>query len=404
MTAFSSTLASATYPSVRSQYEALLTSGMIERDQAQEALVEKLDGVIMALSSLQKSGKPGRLARFFGARRPARSEYVRGLYIWGSVGRGKTMLMDLFMSAAPIERKRRVHFLDFMADVHERIFRFRQRIKEGKEKDTDPIPHVGAELAAEATLLCFDEFTVTDIADAMILGRLFSSLFAQGVTIIATSNVVPDRLYEGGLNRALFLPFIALLQERMEVVELSSRTDYRLEKLSGADIYHTPNNASAQAALDEAFQRLTGVDKGMPAELDIKGHLLHVPQSARGVARFSFADLCAKALGAADYIYLAKHYHSIVLDDIPVMGAEQRNEAKRFITLIDALYDRHVKLIASAEAEATGLYLAEDGREAFEFDRTVSRLIEMRSEEYLALPHGRGDSLASGESTGLVET
>lgn len=404
MTAISPAPSSAAYSSVRSQYEVLLTSGMIERDPAQEMLVDKLDGVIAALLTASKSGKPSRLARFFGAGRNAKSEPVRGLYIWGSVGRGKTMLMDLFMAAAPVEHKRRAHFLDFMADVHERIFRFRQRIKEGKEKDADPIPHVGAELAAEATLLCFDEFTVTDIADAMILGRLFSSLFAQGVTIIATSNVVPDRLYEGGLNRSLFLPFIGLLKERMEVVELASRTDYRLEKLSGADVYHTPNDASARLALDKAFLALTGAREGMPVELNIKGHQLHVPQSASGVARFSFADLCARALGANDYIYLAQHYHSIILDDIPVMNADKRNEAKRFITLIDALYDRHVKLIASAEADAMGLYLAEDGREAFEFDRTVSRLIEMRSEDYLALPHGRSDSLASGDSTGLVET
>ncbi|MFT0891729.1 cell division protein ZapE [Pseudochelatococcus sp. G4_1912] len=404
MTAHTSAPDLSSSASVRARYEALVAEGAIERDSAQERLVERLDGVIAALTVAPAHHKVSRLARFFGAGRETKAEPVRGLYVWGSVGRGKTMLMDLFMEAAPVERKRRAHFHDFMADVHERIFRFRQRIKEGKEKDTDPIPHIGAELAAEATLLCFDEFTVTDIADAMILGRLFTSLFALGVTVIATSNVVPDRLYEDGLNRALFLPFIELLKQRMEVVELSSRTDYRLEKLSGADVYRTPNDASARAALDDAFRQLTGVKEGAPVELNIKGHLLHVPQAAGGVARFSFADLCAKALGAADYIYLAQHYHSIVLDDIPVMNAENRNEAKRFIILIDALYDRHVKLIASAEADATGIYLAEDGREAFEFDRTVSRLIEMRSEDYLALPHGRGDSLASGESTGLVET
>ncbi|MGV6875108.1 cell division protein ZapE [Pseudochelatococcus sp. B33] len=395
----SSTTASAP---VRSRYEALVASGAIERDPAQERLVGRLDELVAALKA-PRPVRGGRLARLLGGRE-ARTEPARGLYVWGSVGRGKTMLMDLFMEAAPVERKRRAHFNDFMSDVHERIFRFRQRVREGKEKDTDPIPRVAAQLASEATLLCFDEFTVTDIADAMILGRLFSALFGLGVTIVATSNVVPDRLYEGGLNRALFVPFIALLTERMEVVELASRTDYRLEKLSGADVYHTPNDAAARAALDEAFRRLAGGAQAAPVDLDVKGHKLHVPLAAGSVARFSFADLCSKALGAADYLYLAQLYHSIVLDDIPVLNGDRRNEAKRFITLIDTLYDRHVKLVASAEADAAGLYLAEDGREAFEFDRTVSRLIEMRSEDYLALPHGRGDSRASGDSTGLVET
>ncbi|MGI6245995.1 MAG: cell division protein ZapE [Pseudochelatococcus sp.] len=389
--------------SVRARYDALAASGAIERDAAQERLIERLDGLIVALVAAPAPAKTGRLARLFGGGRENRQP-VRGLYVWGSVGRGKTMLMDLFMEAAPVSRKRRAHFHDFLADVHERIFRFRQRIREGREKDTDPIPHVAAELAAEATLLCFDEFTVTDIADAMILGRLFAGLFENGVTIVATSNVVPDRLYEGGLNRALFLPFIALLQERMDVMELSSRTDYRLEKLAGADVYHTPNDARARAALDDAFRRLAGTATAEPLALSVKGHALPVPLAAGGVARFSFTDLCARALGASDYLYLARHFHSIVLDDIPVMNMERRNEAKRFITLIDALYDRHVKLVASAEAPADRLYLAETGREAFEFDRTVSRLIEMRSEEYLALPHGRGDSLATGDSTGLAET
>ncbi len=389
---------------VRGRYEALVASGAIERDPAQELLVARLDEVIAALAAAPRPSRPGPFARFLGGGREAKAQPVRGLYVWGSVGRGKTMLMDLFIDAAPLDRKRRAHFHDFMADVHERIFRFRQRVKEGREKDTDPIPRVAAELADEARLLCFDEFTVTDIADAMILGRLFSHLFGLGVTVVATSNVVPDRLYEGGLNRALFLPFIGLLLERMDVVELSSRTDYRLEKLSGADVYHTPNDARARAALDAAFTRLAGGVAPAPVDLDIKGHRLHVPMAAGGVARFSFADLCSQALGAGDYLYLAKHYHSIVLDDIPVLDPDRRNEAKRFITLIDALYDRHVKLVASAAADATGLYLGEDGREAFEFDRTVSRLIEMRSEDYLALPHGRGDSLASGDSTGLVET
>jgi cell division protein ZapE len=259
-------------------------------------------------------------------------------------------------------------------------------------------------LADEATLLCFDEFTVTDIADAMILGRLFDALFRRGVTVVATSNVEPDRLYEGGLNRALFLPFVAELKGRVEVLRLDARTDFRLEKLGGASVYHVPADEAARAALDGAFRALTGRATGRPATLSVKGHAVSVPEEAAGVARFSFADLCAQPLGAADYMALARSFHTLIVSDIPVMGEANRNEAKRFITLVDTLYDAHVKLVASAAAQAQDLYTATDGREAFEFDRTVSRLIEMRSSEYLALPHGRGDSEASGASTGLVET
>jgi cell division protein ZapE len=259
-------------------------------------------------------------------------------------------------------------------------------------------------LAEEAKLLCFDEFTVTDIADAMILGRLFGALFQRGVTVVATSNVEPDRLYEGGLNRALFLPFVAELKDRVEVLRLDSRTDFRLEKLGGASVYHVPADAAARDALDRAFTGLTGKPKGRPASIRVKGRDVVVPQEAAGVARFRFDDLCAQPLGASDFMALANTFHTIILDDIPVMGEANRNEAKRFITLVDTLYDAHVKLVASAAAEAQALYTATDGREAFEFDRTVSRLIEMRSSAYLALPHGRGDSEASGASTGLVET
>ncbi|RZK90188.1 MAG: cell division protein ZapE, partial [Methylobacterium sp.] len=250
----------------------------------------------------------------------------------------------------------------------------------------------------------FDEFTVTDIADAMILGRLFGALFKRGVTVVATSNVEPDRLYEGGLNRALFLPFIAELQERVAVLRLDSRTDFRLEKLGGASVYHVPADATAAAALAAAFKGLTGKAKGRPATLRVKGHDVSVPEETGGVARFSFADLCAQPLGASDYMAVARAFHTVIVSDIPVLGPDNRNEAKRFITLVDTLYDAHVKLVASAAAEPHDLYTATEGREAFEFDRTVSRLIEMRSSEYLALPHGAGDSGASGSSAGLVET
>ena len=364
-------------------------------------------GLLMIVPILQSlvpgAATPGALGWLFGRKQPAADE-IKGLYIWGSVGRGKTMLMDLFFETVPVERRRRVHFHAFMADVHERIHAYRQALKAGKVKDPDPIGPVAAELAEEASLLCFDEFTVTDIADAMILGRLFTKLFADGVTVVATSNVEPSRLYEGGLNRALFLPFIALLAGKVEVIRLDARTDFRLEKLGGAPTYHVPADDRAKAALDKAFSQLTGVAQGTPVSIDVKGHDLKLSQAAGAVARASFADLCAQAYGASDYLALAQRFHTLILDGIPVMDMERRNEAKRFIILIDALYESHVKLVASAAAEPTGLYLARSGREAFEFDRTVSRLIEMRSEEYLALPHGRADSAASGDATGLVET
>ncbi|WP_246154044.1 cell division protein ZapE [Methylobacterium oryzihabitans] len=387
---------------VAARYDALVASGAIERDPAQIVLVERLDALLDELARVPPPAKPGMLGRLFG-RRPEPAAAPRGLYVWGLVGRGKTMLMDLFHEAAP-EPKRRVHFHAFMGDVHERIHRHRQAVKQGTARGDDPIAPVAEALADETRLLCFDEFTVTDIADAMLLGRLFTALFAHGVVVVATSNVEPDRLYEGGLNRALFLPFIDLLKQRVEVVRLDSRTDFRLEKLGGSPVYHVPADAASAQALDRAFLALTGERRGRPAAIAVKGHEVSIPEAAGGTARFTFADLCARPLGAADYLALAERFHTVIVEGIPVMDLPQRNEAKRFITLIDALYDARVKLLASAAAEPTALYAAETGREAFEFERTVSRLIEMRSEEYLALPHGRPDSEASGSTTGLVET
>ncbi len=388
--------------SIANRYSALIASGAIEDDPAQRAVIARLVALAEALMERQLARKGRALGWLFGKRAPAAP--VKGLYVWGSVGRGKTMLMDLFHERLPVPDKRRAHFNSFMADVHERIFAFRQKVKSGAVKDTDPIPAVAADLAAEASVLCFDEFTVTDIADAMILGRLFTALFAHGVTVVATSNVEPDRLYEGGLNRALFLPFIALLQERMDVVKLEARTDFRLEKLEGAEVWLVPADGAATAALDSAFARLTGGQPAEPTALHVKGRSVVVPRAAQGVARFSFHDLCGTPLGASDYLAVAERFHTVLIDGVPAMGLEKRNEAKRFITLIDALYDSGVKLLASAEAEPQSLYTAVDGREAFEFDRTASRLIEMRSKEYLAAPKGRRDSAASGNTTGLVET
>jgi cell division protein ZapE len=388
--------------SITARYNTLVRTGAIERDPAQMALLRQLDGLAAELGEHRLARKSSALGWLFGKRSPAVGP--KGLYVWGSVGRGKTMLMDLFFEGLPVRRRRRVHFHDFMADVHERIHAWRQQLKQGAVKGDDPIKPVAADLAEEAWVLCFDEFAVSDIADAMILGRLFTALFAHGVVVVATSNVEPGRLYEGGLNRTLFLPFITLLHERMEVVHLEARTDFRLEKLAGSPVFHVPANDSARRALDLAFRSLTGREHGERMTLRVKGHPLEIPQAAAGVARFDFADLCDKPLGASDYLALARDFHTIIVDRIPAMTVERRNEAKRFITLIDALYDHRVKLLASAEAEAPELYRAESGREAFEFDRTVSRLIEMRSQEYLSLSHGRADSAGSGDTTGLVET
>lgn len=384
--------------SITARYDALVSSGAIERDPAQVKLLRQLEALAESLGNYRLARKPSALGWLFSKKNPAPP---KGLYVWGSVGRGKTMLMDLFFEALPVRRKRRVHFHAFMADVHERIHDFRQKLKTGAVKGDDPIAPVAEALAQEAWVLCFDEFTVTDIADAMILGRLFTALFAHGVVVVATSNVEPQHLYEGGLNRALFLPFIALLQERMNVVKLESRTDFRLEKLAGSPVFYTPADENSHAALTRAFKSLTGHEHGKPMTLTVKGHPVEVPQAASGVARFSFDDLCSKPLGAADYLAIADEFETVILENIPKMTFERRNEAKRFIMLVDALYDTKVKLLASAEAEAPELYHADSGREAFEFDRTVSRLIEMRSEEYLSLPHGREQS---GSSEGLVET
>jgi len=296
-----------------------------------------------------------------------------------------------------------------MLDVHERVHEFRQQLKRGEVKGDDPIPPVAAAIAEEAWLLCFDEFHVTDIADAMILGRLFTRLFEAGVVVVATSNVAPDDLYKDGLNRALFLPFVALLQNHMHVVRLEARTDFRLEKLAGVPVWYAPRDEDADVALDVAWERLTGMFSGEPRELPVKGRVVRVPEAAKGVARFSFAELCGQPLGAADYLRVAHEFHTILIDHIPVMDYDRRNEAKRFIILIDTLYDNAVKLVASAAAEPAALYSVADGFEAQsfeaqEFKRTASRLVEMRSQAYLALPHGHGHAVAAGSTAGLVET
>ena len=385
------------------RYAALIAAGKIEADPGQAMLAAQLTALAHRLDQRRLARKSSSLGWLFGKREQA-GPPLKGLYVCGEVGRGKTMLMDLFFATSVVKSKRRVHFHEFMADVHERVHVFRQDIKNGALLELDPIQRAAAAIAEETWLLCFDEFHVTDIADAMILGRLFTRLFELGVVVVATSNLAPGELYKDGLNRALFLPFIGLLQRHCEVVRLEARIDFRLEKLTGMPTWYVPANAIADAALDDAWRRLAGEHAGSPHELVVKGHIVRVPKAAMGVARFSFDDLCAQPLAATDYLKIAHEFHTVVLDRIPVMDHARRNEAKRFIILIDTFYDHAVKLLASAQAQPDRLYRGSEGFEVQEFKRTASRLIEMRSQSYLGLPHGPRQAQGLDWSDKIVET
>jgi cell division protein ZapE len=362
---------------------ARVAAGEMDRDEAQVAAAARLDRLSAELAVWKPAGDARwSLRRLFG--KEATPPAPCGLYIHGKVGRGKTMLMDLFHEEVRFEPRRRIHFHEFMAEAHDRINLARKSV------DGDPLPRVAADIAAECRLLCFDELHVTDIADAMILGRLLGGLFAHGVVVVATSNVPPSGLYHNGLNRQLFLPAIALIEANMEVLELSAAKDFRLEKLEGQRLYFAPIDDASRKAITATFTRLTGLWSGKPATLDVKGRKLVVREAARGVARFTFEELCERPLGSLDYLAIARAFHTVIIEGIPHLGPERRAAARRFINLIDTLYDARVGLVASAEAEPGDLH--PEGDQAFLFERTASRLIEMRSAAYLASRMARIES------------
>jgi len=364
---------------VRAGYDDRVASGALTGDPAQAAAADQLDALATDLAKPQKRGL------FAKAREPA-----RGLYLWGGVGRGKSMLMDLFFAETKVSLKRRVHFHEFMAEVHERLDVWRKMSDADRKRSAwrvsgagdDPIAPVARQVASEARLLCFDEFQVTQIADAMILARLFDALFEQGVTVVATSNRHPDDLYKDGINRGLFLPFIRKLKERCNVFELESARDYRLDRLIEAPVWYAPLGQASAAALDLAWRRLTLGAEPQHCVLTVKGRKLDVTREAAGVARFTFQELCARPLGSIDYLTIAATFHTVILESIPLLTPDRRNEAARFVSLIDALYEARTKLVASAAGEPHQLY--PDGDGAFEFQRTASRLFEMRSASYIA--------------------
>lgn len=354
-------------------------AGELEPDPWQELAAEKLQSLHNALRSYEPARAGSWKARFGLARRA--EDPPQGLYLHGDVGRGKSMLMDMFFAAAPLERKRRVHFHEFMLELHETMHRWRHARAAHRNVD-DMLAAFAEAVAADAWLLCFDEFHVSNIADAMLLGRLFEALFARGVIVVATSNWAPDELYQDGLQRDRFLPFIELIKARLDVLELAAPTDYRLARLKGMPVYHVPPDAAAERALDEAFARLTDGAPGAPARLVVNGRGLDVPRAAAGVARFSFAELCERPLGPADYLAIAERFRAVILSAVPRLGPRQRDEAKRFATLVDALYERHVTLICSAEAPPEALY--PEGEGARDFKRAASRLAEMQSAGYMS--------------------
>ena len=375
---------------IQSRLEIRIADGVLVRDDQQSEAAKALDSRLKALSDYEPGGS-GLLGRFLGNR----TQVPRGLYMYGGVGRGKSMLMDWFYEEAEFTPKHRTHFHAFMLDIHERINAWRKLDKAGRRDSPhyvrgagdDPIAPVARAIASEAKLLCFDEFHVTDITDAMILSRLFESLWVnEGVVVIATSNRSPETLYEDGLNRGLFLPFIDMMPDHLIIHAFDGEVDHRLRALKAAPIYHMPLGDEADTEISQAWARLTRGGAPVLTELIVQGRTLKFPKTARGVLRSDFAALCESNRSPAEYLEIAQAFHTVIIENVPEMGAHMRNAAKRFVTLIDALYEMRTKLVMSAAVAPDELYEKGDG--AFEFERTVSRLMEMRTEEYLAQERG----------------
>jgi cell division protein ZapE len=363
-------------------YRQRLQGGQLEPDPEQERVAARLDELFQALRTQPRTAPAGLrgLSRLF-ARATKEAERPRGIYIVGQVGRGKSMLMDLFFAVAPVKCKRRIHFHRFMQDVHARL----HAMKRAHPDLADPIPPLARSITAEANLLCFDEFQVNDIADALILGRLFDALFANGVVVVATSNTKPEDLFQNRPGRDAFKPFIAIIKREMDTLFLDSPRDYRRGGIRGISTWHVPANARADARLDQAFRRLSGGAEPEPVTLTVMGRSFVVKQAAGPVARFDFYDLCGQALGAGDYLALATRFSALILDGVPRLGPDNFDVARRFIVLVDTLYEQKVKLIASAADQPDRIYMRGEGAAAFE--RTASRLEEMQSQAYLDLPH-----------------
>jgi len=366
---------------VTSFLEKGIVRGDLMVDPTQLIVAKKLDALNTELANLRLARKTSALGWIF-AKKTKAELTPNGYYLHGGVGRGKTMLMDEFFKNCTMKRKRRVHFNDFMAEIQDRINAHRQALKDGKTTESDPIPPVARDVIQETRLLCFDEFTVTDIADAMILSRLFSALFKQGAILVATSNVAPDDLYREGLNRDLFLPFVDVLKNHVTIVPLDTPTDYRQTKIDQLPLYHTPLGPDAEAAMDKAFEEASAGIPLTKRRIRVMGRTITVEQEARNIVRFDFDALCNQPLAARDYLALTEHYDTFFIDNVPKMERSDQNAAKRFIMLIDTLYDASAKLVISADAEPDNLYFAKSGTVSFEFARTASRLTEMRSADY----------------------
>ena len=366
------------------RYRALIEQGEITFDPVQELAAEKFASLAHALKSyVPNSGAKGWRARFGLSGTRNDPSPPQGLYLYGGVGRGKSMLMNLFFETVPIKAKERIHFHAFLRDIHAEVHRRRQLPM--YEDDGDPIPGMADGIADNTTLLCLDELEVRDIADAMIVGRLFEKLFERGVVVVATSNRHPDELYKHGLQRERFVPFIALIKEKLDLLELEAERDYRLDRLVGAAVYHTPIGPDADAALDAAWARLTDNAPHTPDHVTVQGRRITVPAAAHQVARFTFDDLCGQPLGPSDYMAIASQYSTLIVQGVPAMSEDTKDKARRFVTLIDALYEHRTALICSADAPPDQLYSGQEG--GFEFQRTVSRLIEMQADDYIRQRH-----------------